>query len=264
MTITLEQINNIEQLVSNINIDKSALSDYDLIVYRKALLRIGNSVKSVVKTTAVKEHTATDEAVMSHVFDMLSAGFNLIPSSLTLFTNSQHTTKWKHIIKHCVKKSMFGISRFKIKHLRYQRNNIERATTLHDLRQSINAIIGPLSLYRQQAIREQVMYDTDYNDMLLECINVDSLIIENNRLSLLLSERGRVIDEMMSLYNEPMETLTGDYMVTAIDQFKALHSATDEQACKVLGVHKRALYRQRKAILERESDRDKPLEITSV
>lgn len=222
------------------------MTDQQVLEHRKSILQLAKQVRYALASTSTKEHNYNDEDVMLYVQSVLTRGYALEATKLshnTLFTDAQHLTWWKHIIKACVQESAFSTQQFKINALAYQRNAIEQSSTLHELRQAIKAMIGPLTMYRE--------YNTPEEPIEYDLATEEQLIVEIEQLTLELTECKRVIAEMTHIYNEPLIAKRDKQKtIDSIDAFKKEHNCTNEEACKVFDISVSTLKRMRKELLD--------------
>lgn len=236
----------------------SGMSPTEVKEHRNKILALNKQCKEALAQTSLKEHNYDDSLVMNYIIKVLSAGYNLEETKLSQdnsLADAQKLTRWKALIKACVQNSEFSYANFKIKELLYQRNAIEHSSTLHELRQNVKAIIGPLKMYREYNKPEQTI---EY-----EISTEDKLLIEVEQLKAVVVEQRRVIDAITDVYNDGvMKGLDVVRKVKAIDAFKQEHSCSDEQACKVFNISRMTLSRYRKDI-ENTVDRESPIDDSS-
>lgn len=222
------------------------MNEQQVLEHRKAILQLAKQVRSALANTSTKEHSYNDEDVMLYIQDVLNRGYALEATKLshnTMFEDAQHLTWWKHIIKACVQQSLFSAKKFKVAPLAVQRADIEQSTTLHELRQNVKAMIGPLELYRE-TIREPEAIE-------YALTTEDQLIVEIEQLTLEVNEYKRIVAEMTNLYDEPLiAKREKQEQVDAVDAFKKEHNCTNEEACKVFNMSISTLKRMRKELLE--------------
>jgi hypothetical protein len=73
----------------------------------------------------------------------------------------------------------------------------------------------------------------------------ESLLLENARLTKLLEEEKRVLSEVLGLYNDDSIMLP-----KKVAQTMMLHSCSEVQACKILGVGRMTLHRAKQNRVE--------------
>lgn len=233
----------------------SGMSPSEVKEHRNKIIALNKQCKEALAQTSLKEHNYDDSLVMNYIFKVLSAGYNLEETKLSQdksLADAQKLTRWKALIKACVQNSEFSYANFKIKELLYQRNAIEHSRTLHELRQNVKAIIGPLKMHREYNKPEQTI---EY-----EISTEDKLLIEVEQLKAVVVEQRRVIDAITDVYNDGvMKGLDVVRKVKAIDAFKQEHNCSDEQACKVFNISRMTLSRYRKD-MENAVDRESPID----
>lgn len=223
----------------------SGMSTTEVKEHRNKILALNKQCKEALAQTSLKEHNYDDSLVMNYIIKVLSAGYNLEETKLShdkSLIDAQKLTRWKVLIKGCVQNSEFSYANFKIKELLYQRNAIEHSSTLHELRQNVKAIIGPLKMYRE--------YNKPEEGIEYEISTEDELLIEIEQLKKSLKEKERIISEITKLYDEPLIAKRDKLStIQAIDAFKIEHNCNDEEACQVFNLSRSTLKRMRKEVL---------------
>ena len=235
-----------EQLQEFTKYGIQGMSDQQVKEHRKAILALSKQCNKALSETSQKDHSYDDSLVMDYVQQVLSDGYNLVETKLAQnkqLIEAQKLTRFKAIIKACVQQSNFSYKKFKIKELLYQRNQIEQSSTLHELRQNVKAIIGPLRMHREA--------NKDPEPIQYKLTTEDELILEIERLEKVVAEKERVINEITSIYNDGLAaSLDISRKVKAIDDFKKEHNCSDDQACKVFKLSRMTLSRYRKELKE--------------
>ena len=238
----LSAIDAILYSLSNDGTDPKQLSQEELAAYRLNLAAIKKVVGAKMAETSTKEHIYDIEEVTEYIDAILEDGFNLIETELSdypEFIDAQKLTRWSDLIAERVAASPFGAKNFKIHSLRFLRTNIARSKTMHELRQAVTMMIGPLQLWNdhyvlvQKTSRKQVAIDNKETDQY-----IDSLLIEIEEKDKLLAQRKRVIDEICSVYSEgdsDFDTLRN------IESAKKEHNLSDTQAAKMFGISRKKL-----------------------
>ena len=228
--------------LNNDDTDVKNLSQEQLAAYRLNLLAIKKAVGAKMAETSTKEHIYDIEEVTEYIDSILEDGFNLQSTELSdepQFVDAQRLTRWADLIAERVEASMFGAKQFKIHSLRLLRSKIARSKTLHELRQAVTMMIGPLQLWNdhyvlvQKTSRKQVAIDNKETEQY-----IDSLHIEIEEKDKLLAQRKRVIDEIYSVYSESdsdFDTLRN------IESAKKEHNLSDTQAAKMFGISRKKL-----------------------
>ena len=222
----------------------NGMSDGEVKEHRKAILAISKQCQKALAQTSQKEHKYDDALVVAYIQEILDRGFNLEETKLAYnksFIEAQKLTRFKPLIKGCVQNSKFSYDSFKIKDLLHQRNNIEQSSTLHELRQNVKAMIGPLRMYRESIKEpEPIQY---------ELTTEEQLIIEVEQLRQELAEKNRIIAEITKLYDQPLiELKSKEETIKAIADFKQQHNCNDEEACKVFKISRATLKRMRSEV----------------
>jgi hypothetical protein len=223
--------------------DIGKLSEAELKAYRKQLVNIGRKTSKALSATSKKEYSVTEEEVEAYVKSILEDGYNLQPTKLSTvykFIDLQQTVRYKDVISNCVQHSSFSSTKFKYKELAHQRSNIEHSKNLHTLRKAVTDMIGPLKLLKESIKSAPTIQ--------YKLTTEEELIIEVDKLKIVLSERERMLSEIMHLYNEPFsaDSLQGSALLKAVEDFKVQHCCNDTEACKVFGVSRSKLARTRK------------------
>lgn len=222
--------------ISNDVTDVKNLSQEQLAAYRLNLLAIKKAVGAKMAETSTREHIYDIDEVTEYIDTILEDGYNLQATELSdepQFVDAQRLTRWADLIAERVEASMFGAKQFKIYSLRLLRSKIAKAKTLHDLRQAVTLMIDPLQLWRdhcvlvQKTSAKQVAIDNEETDQY-----IDDLLLEIEAKDKLLAERKRVLDEILTVYNEQDEDLL---LLSNIESAKKEHNLSDEQAGKLFG-----------------------------
>jgi hypothetical protein len=226
------------------DINAQQLTEEQLTAHRKRILKLSKQCQEALGKTSTKEHDYDDAEVMHYVQDILEAGYSLKQTKLSANPNlieAQHLTWWKHIIKACVQQSPFSEQSFKIDSLSVQRSAIEHSSTLHELRQNVRAMIGPLKMHRELTNKQdKISYEVATYEQLLE---------ENERLRLELEEKTRMLSEITKLYDEPLKGKKDKLdILKAVDEYKNEHSCSDDDACRFFDISRSTLKRMRKDV----------------
>jgi hypothetical protein len=235
--------------LTNITVNPKDMDGADLEKYRLQLANIKKLVGIKMAETATKEHNYDVDAITAYIDDILEDGYNLQATELSdypEFVDAQKLKRWDTLIAERVEASMFGAKQFKIHSLRLLRSNIASAKTLHDLRQAVTLMISPLELYRdhcvlvQRTSAKQVAIDNKETDQY-----IDDLLNEIEAKDKLLAERKRVLDEILTVYNEQDEELL---LLSNIESAKKEHNLSDTEAAKVFGCSRKKLLAMRERI----------------
>ena len=236
----LSAIDTILYNLSNDGTDPKQLSQEELAAYRLSLAAIKKAVGAKMAETSTKEHIYDLEEVTEYIDSILEDGYNLVETELSdcpEFIDAQKLTRWSGLIAERVEASMFGAKKFKVHSLRFLRTNIARSKTMHELRQAVTMMIGPLQLWNdhcvlvQRTSKKQVAIDNKETDQY-----IDSLLLEIEEKDKLLVERKRVIDEILTVYSEEDSNIA---LLRNIESAKTEHNLNDEQAGKMFGASRK-------------------------
>lgn len=227
----------------------SAMPEEVLAEYRKTLSKVQSKAKEGLAKTSRKELNFNEQEVAAYIDWVLQRGFALVetnPSDAPKLNDAQMIKRFKLLIKKRVKVSQFGESQFKITVLSVQRKNIESATSLHELRQSIKAMIPVLKLYRDHALLV-ASYDEimDHATAWVSQQEHDAVLLELEVEQKLSADRKRVIDEMIDGLYKPSSEMSDEELLQAVDGFKKLHKCNDEEAACFYGTSRSTVSRLR-------------------
>lgn len=224
------------------NRDISSFTDVQMREYQIELGKTQAILKQCFAATSKPKPVIDDVVVVDYINKILSDGFNLqstAKSANRVMLDVQHVKSYKALIKSCVQNSAFSEQSFKVKGLHKQRNNIENAKTLHELRQAIDDMIPVLAV-----IRELTAIPEDSN-MDFSTMEIDYLIQENARLTEVVADKERVISEVLGLYNDDSIMLP-----KKVTQTMELHSCSEVKACSILGISRTSLNRAKQNSVE--------------
>jgi len=224
------------------SVELSTLSEVELRNYQLDLVKTQAFIQQQLKETAKPKPQVDDVDVVEYINKILQDGFKLQKTALSSNSKMRDAQKVKvygGLIKSCVQNSAFSEKTFKVKGLHKQRNNIGNAKTLHELRQAVDDMIPVL-----EVIRELTAAPEDSN-MDFSTMEIDYLIQENDRLTEVVADKERVISEVLGLYND--DSITFPNKVT---QTMQLHSCSEVQACKILGIGRTTLHRAKQNSIE--------------
>lgn len=228
--------------------DPKALSQEDLEIYRLQLAAVKKLIGSKMAETSTKDHNYDDDAIVAYIDDVLEDGFNLIETELSdypEFIDAQRLKRWSTVIAERVEASAFGSKKFKTHSLRLLRSNIANAKTLHDLRKAVTMMISPLELWRDHTKlvdlnRKSVKkVTTEFESKLT------TILLENESLVKVAAERKRVIDSLLSCYNEVDSNIA---LLQKCESAKKEHNLSDAQVCDMFGLSRNKLNTLRKDI----------------
>jgi hypothetical protein len=221
----------------------------DLSAYRRFLSNILKAANTKMAETSTKEHNYDEDEIKVYIDAILNNGFNLTETSLSDFPDfedAQKLKRWSDLIGERIEDSEFNAQKFKPKPLRTLRSTIAQAKTLHELRQAVNGMIGPLQLWRDhQALLEA----TSLKQVALENKEsmkyTESVLLELEDMTALAEERGRVINELLSFYSEDASDIA---LLRNCEIAKKEHSLSDQQTAKMFGISRTKLLKLRSEI----------------
>lgn len=224
--------------------DEDALADS-----RRLMASIIQHVSVKLAANSSRQHNYRDEDVTQYIDTILIRGFVLQPTRLSdfeAFEDAQTLKRWNSLIAERVEASEFSTTKFKSKALRLQRSAIAQAKTLHDLRQAVNAMIGPLTLLREhQALLEATSPEQVALENEEATAYTESVLLELEAMKALAEERGRILNEVMAVYDEGLEDVV---LLRNCEAAKKQHKLTDVQAAKMFGISRQKLNRLRAEI----------------
>lgn len=155
------------------------MSSEELTGHRASIIQLKVHLTSKLAETAAKKDVAHDRAEISaYITKILEDGFNLLSMPLGAepgFRDLQKIRAFKPLIAAAVDASPFSKKKFRVHELRFQRGAIARSKTIHELRQNVDLMIGPLKIHRElEAMKEP----TNHNP-----IKTQSLCIGSGRWS---------------------------------------------------------------------------------
>lgn len=228
----------------SISVDKS--DEGALLKYRQHLSRIIKDAATKMAATSTKVHNYDDVEVKAYIDRILENGFKLEMTNLSDFPDfedAQKLKRWPELIGERVEASEFSAQKWKAKPLRLLRSAIAQAKTLHELRQAVNRMIGPLQLWREhQALLEA----TSPEQLALEhreaSKELESILLESESQRKLADERGRVINELLSCYSEDDSDIA---LLRNCETAKKEHDLSDQQAAQMFGISRTKLLKLR-------------------
>lgn len=226
--------------------DPSALSQADLEAYRLQLAHIKKLCGTKMAETSTKQHFYDDADISAYIDAILEDGYNLQETELSdypEFVDAQRLKRWSALIGERVELSCFGSKNFRVHSLRLLRSNIATAKTLHDLRKAVTLMISPLDLWNQHEslVQQYSPKNLAKNDKETDSY-IDSLLIEIESKDKLLAERKRVIDSMLTVYQESDEDIA---VLRNCESAKVEHNLSDTQAAELFGISRKKLLRLR-------------------
>ena len=237
--------------LNSINCSPDNLSSSELKARRLSLVRLNKQVKEKLAETSTKDRINYDVTeIENYIEKILSDGFDLKktePSDNEEFIDAQKLKFWSKLISERVEASEFGSKKFKIDSLRLQRSAIASAKTLHALRQAVKHMISPLQLYREyselvQATSPKQLIE-DHEATMTE---LEGILLELEAEKKISLERKRIIDSMLSVYQEHDEEIV---LLRNCESAKKEHNLSDAQAADMFGISRKKLLGLRKDII---------------
>lgn len=248
----VEAVKDALDLLSNVinGTDCLAMSDGDLAKYRKEMSKVQSKAQEGLSRTGRKELNFDEKEISDYIDLVLQRGFELVatnPGDVPKLKDAQGIKRFRELIKKCVQASVFGENQFKIAALSVQRKNIENSATLHELRQNIKAMIPVLNLYREhEALRADYKKIMDYTDEWVSVQEYDQVLLELELVQELSDEYKRVIYGLTDGLYQPIDKLSGEELLQAIDAFKLIHQCNDDEAAKFYGTNRTKISRLRR------------------
>lgn len=219
------------------------MSPEELSSHRLNILDVQSHLKSKLAETATQKQGSYDEeAIRAYISQILINGFNLQATTLCEeadFRDAQKLKYFKALIREVVESGPFGEKQFKIHELRLQRSAIAQSKTLHELRQNVRLMIGPLTLYRELKEFKEIAEQGDKAGM----AELSALIEEIEEKDSVVAEQKRILSHIMPLYEPDSEKVE---LLQQIEDFKAKCSCSDKIAATVFGTSDRTIRRLRK------------------
>lgn len=241
--------NLLKQLTSD-TYSMDGMDSESLTAYRQTLAAIAKAANMKMALASSKSCTYDDDDITDYINDILSDGYALKATALSDvpdMENAQRLKRYASLIASVVEESGFGTKQFNIYDLRHQRSAIARAKTLHELRKAVSCMIGPLKLWREhQALLEatspaqQLLVHKAARDE-IECV-----MLELKKSKELSQERKRVIDELLSCYDEGAGNAV---LLRNCETAKKEHGLSDVEAAKMFGITRWQLQRLRDSIV---------------
>ena len=232
------------------NLIKPETSDPDdLLAYRRVLLNLMKIASVKMAETSGKAHNYDDDEVKAYIDRILENGFKLEMTNLSDFSDfedAQKLKRWSELIWERVEASEFSAQKWKAKPLRLLRSAIAQAKTLHELRQAVNRMIGPLQLWREH---RALLEATSPEQLALEneaaMKELETVLLESESHRKLADERGRVINELLSFYSEDDSDIA---LLRNCETAKKEHDLSDQQAAQMFGISRTKLLKLRTEI----------------
>jgi hypothetical protein len=234
---------NTDQFVAIETANVSKMSGEELAAHRLTIITLDKHLKSKLAETAVTTVGSFDhDEITTYISTILENGFNLIATELQdfpAFVEAQGSKRFRRLIAECVEASGFGKRRFKIQPLRFQRSAIAKSKTIHELRQNVKGMIGPLTIYRQLRELESTVAMDDRS----AARETDALYREIEEKDAMITDLRRVLSEIMPMY-EPSAKKAD--LLRQIEEFKASTGCSDKEAGKVFDLSESTIKRLRR------------------
>ena len=216
---------------------------------RRFLLKLIKAASTKMAETSTKVHDYDDVEVKGYIDRILENGFKLEMTNFSDFPDfedAQKLKRWSELIGERVEASEFSAQKWKAKPLRLLRSAIAQAKTLHELRQAVNAMIGPLQLWREH---QALLKATSPEQLALEneaaMKELETVLLELEDMTELAKERGRVINELVSCYSEDDSDIA---LLRNCETAKKEHYLSDQQAAQMFGISRTKLLKLRTEI----------------
>lgn len=218
----------------------------EVLAGRRFLSNVMKDAATKMAETSTKEHNYDDNEVKAYIDRILENGFKLEETNLSDvadFEDAQKLKRWSDLIGERVEASEFSAEKWKAKPLRTLRSAIAQAKTLHELRQAVNGMISPLQLWREhQALLEA----TSPKQVALENKEAmkytESVLFELEEMTKLAEDRGRVLNELLSFYDEDDRDIV---LLRKCETAKKEHCLSDQQAAQMFGISRTKLLKLR-------------------
>ena len=222
-------------------------SDADeVLAGRRFLSKLMKDAATKMAETSTKEHDYDDDQVKAYIDCILNNGFNLQKSQLSDFEDAQKLKRWSDLIEERVEASEFSAQKLKAKPLRTLRSAIAQAKTLHELRQAVNGMIGPLQLWREhQALLEATSPEQVALENKESMKYTESVLLELEDMTKLAEERGRVLNKLLSFYSEDDSDIA---ILRKCETAKKEHCLSDHQTAQMFGISRTKLLKLRTEI----------------
>lgn len=228
-------------------LDKSDTDE--LSAGRRFLSKLIKDAYTKMAETSTKEHDYDEKDVEAYINTILANGFNLIETNLSDFSDfedAQKLRRWSDLISKKVEASEFSAQKWDAKPLRTLRSAIAQAKTLHQLRQAVNGMVGPLQLWREhQALLEATspkQLALEHKEAMKE---MESVLVELEYQTELADERVRVINELLSFYSKDDSDIA---LLRNCETAKKEHCLSDQQAAQMFNISRTKLLRLRAEI----------------
>lgn len=227
------------------------MSPEELAAHRASISILNKHlIKKLAETATTKVEQYDLEAVITYIMQILADGYDLKSTTLSAFSEFRDAQKlrcFKDLIADCVERSAFGRKAFKIHELRFQQSAIARSKTLHELRQNVDLMIGPLTLYRELSELKSSVDKTAKANM----EETDELLLEIEEKDGKIADQSRMLSEILGQYDPSAK---GTELFEQIERYKATHGASDIQAAKVFNTSPSTIKRLRRRFRTMDSN----------
>lgn len=217
---------------------------------RRFLSNLLKEAATKMAETSTKVHEYDDVEVEAYIDRILENGFKLEETTLSDvadFEEAQKLKRWCDLIGERVENSELGAEKWKAKPLRFLRSAIAQAKTLHELRQAVNEMIGPLQLWRDHQVLLGATSDKQVALENKEAMKyTESVLLELEDMTKLAEERGRVVNEMLTFYSEADGNIA---LLRNCESAKKEHHLSDQQAAQLFGISRTKLLKLRTQII---------------
>lgn len=250
-SISVASAQQVHELLSKFieSTDCSTMSEEALAQHRKDMAMVQSKAQEGLSKTARKELNFDDQEIRDYIDWVLQRGFELVatnPGDAPKMNDAQTVKRYKLLIEERVQVSQFGENNFKIAELRVQRKSIEESENLHDLRQNIKAMIPVLKMYREfEALRTDYKKIMDFTDEWVPVQVHDQVLLELEAVKKLSDARKHAIDTIIDDLYRPVDEMSDEELLQAVDAFKLMHQCNDDEAAKFYGTNRTKISRLR-------------------
>lgn len=249
-----EKVESIQEVLTSLvsvvsRAECSEMPEDVLSEYRKALSKVQGTAKKGLSKTSRKDLNFDEKEISNYIDFVLQRGFSLVetnPVDAPKLNDAQNIKRYGDLIKERVQASAFCEDQFNIGALSVQRRDIEASKSLHDLRQSIKAMIPVLRLYREyEVLRADSKKNMDYTNNWVSVQEHDQVLLELEAVQKLSDTRKYTIDAIIDGLYQPAADMSDEELLQAVDAFKAMHQCSDDEAAKFYGTNRTKISRLR-------------------
>lgn len=246
---------NVETIQSIDTAKVADMSPEELADHRLSIIVLRGHLDAKLAETAAKKELAHDEAeICAYIAKILEDGFNLVSTPLGAeprFRDAQMSKAFRDQIGAAVVASPFSEKKFKVKELRFQRGAIARSKSIHELRQNVDLMIGPLKIHRELEAMKASAKAADKAEM----TEIAALLEEIDAKDAKITDQARVLSEMSALYDPDADEID---LLRQIEEFKTVHQCSDREAARVFRISERSIRRLRSRYRQQRSKSCRP------